>query len=157
MKPIGAIRLKVIPLTLKQANEYIEVYHRHHKKVQGHRFSIGSIDENKILHGVCVCGRPVARGCDQYFTLEVTRLATDGTPNICSKLYSSAAQIAKIMGFTKIQTYILEEEPGTSLLACGFFKEAETSGGSWDNNGTRKRRRDQPEGKKSRYVRYLNA
>lgn len=146
--------LKVLPLTLKQANELVASLHRHHKPAQGHRFSIGCEDENGV-HGAAICGRPVARGCDPYRTLEVVRLVTDGTPNACSILYATAARIAKDMGFHKIQTYILASEPGTSLKASGWVFAATTAGGNWNHSKANKgtRRIDQPMESKSRWER----
>ena len=35
--------MKVIPISLKQANDFVEKYHRHHNPVVGHKFSIGGI------------------------------------------------------------------------------------------------------------------
>lgn len=148
--------LRVVPLTLKQANALVKEWHRHHKPAQGHRFSIGLVDtSSKKFCGAAIVGRPVARAVNQYLVAEVTRLVTDGTRNACSKLYSAAAA-CKAMGFEKIQTYILQEELGTSLKASGWTFEAETAGGSW-NHGERKgkRRTDQPEGKKSRWSKRL--
>ena len=55
--------LKVVPLTLKELNAYVEEHHRHHKRVQGHRFSLG-VEQDGVLVGACSVGRPVARGCD---------------------------------------------------------------------------------------------
>lgn len=148
--------LSIVPLTLKQANDLVARLHRHHKPSQGHRFSIGCQDAAG-LHGAAICGRPVARGCDPYFTLEVTRLVTDGTKNACSILYAAAARIAREMGFKKAQTYILKEEEGVSLKAAGWEWEADTSGGDWNWSkayaGTR--RTDQPMGAKQRWVKYL--
>lgn len=34
-------RLRIFPATLKQANELVAAWHRHHKPARGHRFSIG--------------------------------------------------------------------------------------------------------------------
>jgi hypothetical protein len=34
--------LKVVPLTLDEANEFVLRHHRHHKKVAGHKFSLGA-------------------------------------------------------------------------------------------------------------------
>ena len=42
--------LRVVPLTLAQANELIGRLHRHHKPVQGHRFSIGVENGEPIEH-----------------------------------------------------------------------------------------------------------
>ncbi len=147
--------MKIIPLTLKQLNEYVEKHHRHHKKVQGHRFSLGLIDDNNKLIGACSVGRPVSRGCDPWLTAEVTRLVTDGTYNACSILYSAAARACKAMGFTKIQTYILEEELGTSLKASGWKFEEVVKGRAWvHTKGFRNN--DHPLGDKQRWSKILN-
>ena len=124
--------MRVIPLTLKQANALVDDLHRHHKPVRGHRFSLGLIDDDEILRGSVICGRPVARGCDPYLTLEVTRLVTDGTRNACSILYAAAARTAQAMGFDRIQTYTLETEDGASLRGSGWVEDGLTAGGQWD-------------------------
>jgi hypothetical protein len=147
--------LKVVPLTLKQANDLVTKWHRHHKPSRGHRFSIG-VEENGELVGAAICGRPVARAVDQYNVLEVSRLVTNGGKNACSKLYSAAARAAREMGFRKIQTYILSEEHGTSLTASGWEKVAETAGGDWTSSSKPNRRQDQPQGPKSRWEKELN-
>lgn len=82
--------LEVVPITLKEANAFVEQNHRHHGPTVGHKFSIGLSDGEKIV-GVAIVGRPVARHLDDGWTLEVNRLCTDGTRNasICvSTLYS---------------------------------------------------------------------
>lgn len=147
--------MKIVPLTLKQANELIAKLHRHHKPVVGHRFSIGAEKDGNLV-GAAVIGRPVARAVEQYRTAEVTRLVTDGTKNACSALYSAAARICKEMGFDKIQTYILETEPGTTLKASGWIFEAKTAGGDWNHSWRKGRRIDQPMVKKQRWGRILN-
>ena len=147
--------MHIRPLTLKQANAAISEWHRHHKPVQGHRFSIGCYDGERCV-GVCVVGRPVARMVEQYEVAEVTRLATDGSRNACSMLYAAAANACRAMGFVSIQTYTLPEEGGSSLRGAGWVCEGETGGGDWSNGGTRERRRDQPEQKKLRWRKALN-
>lgn len=54
------ISLRVIPLTLRQANAEVLAMHRHHKPVQGHRFSIGAMDGDRLC-GAAIVGRPVSR------------------------------------------------------------------------------------------------
>lgn len=49
--------LEVCPMTLREANAYVEQYHRHHGPVVGHKFSIGLSDGEKIV-GVAIVGRP---------------------------------------------------------------------------------------------------
>lgn len=75
--------LELVPITLKEANAFVERYHRHHKPVVGHKFSIAASDGEKIV-GVAIVGRPVSRYLDNGLTLEVNRLCTDGTRNACS-------------------------------------------------------------------------
>lgn len=129
----NAMKLTAVPLSFKEANAYIAEKHRHHMPVPRDKFRVGCENEDGKLVGVATVGNPVARTlCDGY-TLEVTRLCTDGTANVCSFLYSRCARIAKEMGYKKIITYILETEDGTSLKASGWHCEVEKcGGGSWN-------------------------
>jgi hypothetical protein len=146
--------VKIVPLELKDLNALVASLHRHHKPVQGHRFSIGCEHEGKIVGGVSV-GRPVARKTDQRKVLEVTRLVTDGTKNACSILYAAAARVGKELGYTKIQTFILDSETGTSLKAAGWKYDGESKGrDGWKTRP--ERRTDQPQCVKHRYVKQLS-
>jgi hypothetical protein len=130
-KPDNAIPLRVVPLELTEANATVAAWHRHHKPVQGHRFSLGVIDDADQIRGAVIIGRPVARLAGHpRQVLEVTRLVTDGSPNACSMLYAAAARAGKAMGFARIQTYILEEEEGVTLRAAGWVCEGVAGGGS---------------------------
>ena len=133
--------MNAVRVELSELNDFVALHHRHHKPVQGHRFSIGVECGGKLV-GVASVGRPVARNTDQKYVAEVTRLATDGNKNACSFLYGKAARIAKEMAFTKIQTFILPSESGASLKAAGWTCEGQTQQGSWNNRPNR--RTDQP-------------
>ena len=122
--------LQAIPLKQKQANEYVQIHHRHHGAVRGDIFRIGAECEGHLV-GVIMVGRPVSRMLDDGKTCEVLRCCTNGTPNACSFLYARAARVAKELGFCKIITYILDVEPGSSLKAAGWKKESNTKGHSW--------------------------
>ena len=122
--------LKAKPVTLKEANEFVKARHRHHKPTVGHRFSVGATLDGKLV-GVAIVGRPVARKTNQYYVAEVARLCTDRTPNACSFLYAKAASAAKSLGYWYIQTFILDEEPGTTLRAANWTLLGDTSGRSW--------------------------
>ena len=149
--------MRIVPLELKDLNALVASLHRHHKPVQGHRFSIGCEHEGKIVGGVSV-GRPTARMTDQRAVLEITRLVTDGTPNACSFLYGAAARVGKELGYQRIQTFILETEPGTSLRAAGWVMDDHKSGGGdWTRVSKPNRRQDQPQCPKHRYSKVLNA
>ena len=124
--------LIVRPIDLKAANAFVLKHHRHNGKVLVHRFSISVYDGDRIC-GVAICGNPSARRLDDGETIEVKRVCTDGTRNACSVLYGRCARIAKDMGFTKIITYITENEDGASLRASNFELVDDNCGGkSWD-------------------------
>jgi hypothetical protein len=117
----------IVPLTLKQANDFVTEHHRHNKKCQGHRFSIGCIRDNELV-GVAICGRPLSRRLDSQFVLEVLRVCIkDPAPkNACSYLYGRAWRIWQAMGGKKIITYTLASESGSSMKAVGWNKVSET-------------------------------
>lgn len=146
--------MRIVHIELKELNEFVGRHHRHHKPVRGHRFSIGLRDGDNLV-GVASIGRPVARGCNHLTTVEVTRLATDGTFNACSMLYGAAARAAKALGYERIQTYVLNSEPGTSLKASGWKFDGMTSGGDWTSKSKPIRRQDQPQCPKQRWIKEL--
>ncbi len=148
--------LRIVPLTLRQANALVSELHRHHKPARGHRFSLGTRSGEGPLVGAAIVGRPVARAYDPYLTAEVTRLVTDGTKNACSILYAACARAAREMGFRIIQTYILDTETGTSLVAAGWTCMGETRGDTWTRAARSNRRVDQPQCKKLRWEKVLN-
>lgn len=111
--------LEIVPMTLREANAFVEQNHRHHGPVAGHKFSIGLSDGEQIV-GVAIIGRPVSRHLDDGWTLEVNRLCTDGSRNACSMLYAAAWRAARAMGYKRLVTYILESENGASLRAAGW-------------------------------------
>ena len=125
----GSVNVIAVPMELKDAQNYINTYHRHHQAAHRDKFRIAAMDDGKIV-GVVQVGRPVSRVLDDGKTLEVLRLCTDGEKDVCSFLYSRAARIAKEMGYAKIITYILASEPGTSLKASGWHCEAVNVGGA---------------------------
>lgn len=148
--------MKIVHLELAEANALVARLHRHHKPVRGYRFAIGAEHAGRLV-GAAIVGRPVARHTDQRNTVEVTRLVTDGTANACSLLYGAAARAARELGYQRIQTFILESEPGTSLQATGWTFAGTTSGGSWAQGGRADRRTDQPTCPKKRYLKILAA
>jgi hypothetical protein len=145
--------LRLRPIHLKEAKDFIAKHHRHHGTPVGHKFSIG-VENGHGLAGVAVIGRPVARMADDGWTAEVTRLCTDGTPNTCSLLYGASARAAKALGYRKIITYILASEDGTSLRASGWQRDHFSKGGTW-SRPSRARDNDHPLEPKVRWVRQL--
>jgi hypothetical protein len=124
-------RLVIVPIFQKEAFDFVEKFHRHHKKPRGSVFQLGVSFCGRIV-GVSVVGRPVARFLQDGYTLEVIRLCTDGTENAPSMLYSASWRVARELGYRKLITYILGSETGISLKAAGWNVIGERGGGSWD-------------------------
>lgn len=123
--------LTITPVTLGEARALVDQIHRHHRAPQGGLFAIGAAAGDEVV-GVVIVGRPVARGNQDDYTCEVTRLAVkDDQPNACSILYAAAWRAARAMGYRRLITYTLTTEPGTSLRAVGFKCVGEVTGRSW--------------------------
>lgn len=128
------MNVEVRPIALKDANAFIEAYHRHHKRVQGHKFSVQACDTvTNEVYAVATVGRPVARGLDTGRALEVTRLcAREHAPkNTVSMLLGAIRRAAQALGYVSLYTYTLAEEHGASLKAAGWVQDAEVYGRSW--------------------------
>lgn len=124
-------RLQLVPITISDAHEFVRQHHRHHRPSVSGLFAVAAARGDAIV-GVAVIGRPVARGLQDGFTAEVTRLATDGTRNACSMLYGASWRAARALGYRRLVTYILATEPGTSLRAAGWKIVGAVKGRTWD-------------------------
>ena len=112
--------LRIVPVSLRDAREFVTEHHRHHDAPKGHKFSIGVAD-GRVLVGVIIVGRPIARTIDaEGTTLEVRRSATDGTRNANSMLYAAARRAAFALGYDRLITYTQDGESGASLRAAGY-------------------------------------
>ena len=128
-----------IPITLKDAWKFVNTHHRTHStKAAGGLFAIAAT-QNTYIGGVVIVGRPSSRVLDNGWTAEVTRCCTIGQKNMCSFLYGKAWQATKAMGYKKLITYVLDDEPGTSLKACGWKKVWLTKGRKWSSDKTVRR------------------
>lgn len=115
---------KIVPITLREASNFIKQHHRHNKPPRGWKFGCG-VMINGVLVGVATAGRPIARHFDDGFTLEINRTCTNGAKNANSMLYGAVWRAAKAMGYTKCITYTQLSESGSSLKAAGFVKVRE--------------------------------
>ncbi len=145
--------LYIVPMTLREANAFVDKYHRHHNGVVGCKFAIGVVDGSGDLHGVAICGRPVSRVLDNGRILEINRVCTDGWYNACSVLYGACCRVARAMGYEKVITYTLQSENGASLKASNFVCEGTAGGTCW--TGKRKSGKNIPHEMKKRWVKEL--
>lgn len=116
--------LHLVPVTFAEACQFVDAEHRHHRRPQGHKFSVG-VAQDGVLVGVAMVGRPVSRVLDDGLTLEVNRTCTDGTRNANSMLYGAATRAAFALGYLRVVTYTVHGESGSSLRAAGWSVVAE--------------------------------
>jgi len=121
-------------VTLTEAKAVVARWHRHNQAPQGGSglFAVGVADADELC-GVAIVGLPVARAYMDGKTCEVLRVATNGTYNACTMLYGAAMRAAKALGYARIFTYTLADEPGTSLRAAGWERDADLKARpTWD-------------------------
>lgn len=116
--------LRIIPIRLKLAKQFVFRHHRHHKESPaGWLFGCGLQDDDGALVGVAIAGRPEARALDSGAhipTIEVTRSCTTGTRNANSMLYGAIWRAAVALGYRRGVTYTQAGESGASLRAAGW-------------------------------------
>lgn len=123
------MKIEAVPMTLRQAREFITGWHRHNKAPQGGMYAVGA-SYNGELVGVAIVGRPVSRLLSDGKTLEVTRLCVvDHSPKgTCSFLYARCWKAVKALGWSKLITYTLQSESGASLRGAGWDLSATMPG-----------------------------
>lgn len=113
--------LHTVPISLRQAQQFIKVHHRHNRPPRGCKVCVGiQSDLHITLIGVLVIGRPIARAYQDGVTAEVTRTCVIDCKNANSFCYGVARKIVRLLGYRRLITYTREGESGTSLKAAGF-------------------------------------
>lgn len=119
---------------------FIAAHHRHHSPTVGAICYIGAARGEELV-GVAVVGRPVARGLQDGYTAEVTRLCTldsELARHAASMLYAASWRAARALGYRRLLTYTLHDETGVSLVAAGWRVVHEVKGRSWDTPSRRR-------------------
>lgn len=132
--------VSVVPITIPIANRYVTALHRHHAPIPGGFawFCIGAVVDGS-MRGVAIAGRPTNRNNDDGQTVEVLRVAVDGTPNASSALLGACGRTARALGASRCITYTLENESGSSLKAVGWTREADGIETWWHTGVSRTR------------------
>lgn len=111
----------LIPVTIREANAFVENFHRHNAPVQGARFALGASTADGLI-GVAIVGRPLARMLQDGLTAELLRTCTrpEAPRGAVSFLASRAWRAWQAMGGTRMVTYTLAEESGASMRGAGW-------------------------------------
>lgn len=124
--------MHITPITLREANDFIEQHHRHHGPVRGWLCGAAVSVAGDVV-GVAIAGRPSARHLQDGWTAEVTRCCVlpSAPKGACSKLYATLWRACRALGYCKIVTYTLPSESGASLRGAGWKVVHQTKAESW--------------------------
>lgn len=128
---MGGDEMTVRPISLNASRAWIAQTHRHLRRpVTGWLFGVEIVDDDGHRIGVAMAARPSARHLQDGLTVEVSRVAVvEGAHNACSFAYGALRRAARALGYTRVITYTLVAEPGTSLRAAGFVRDGIVRGG----------------------------
>ena len=123
--------LRVVPCSLRKANDFVEVYHRHNIRTarNGGKFAIAAAIGSEVV-GVAIVGNPLSATYMDGFTAEILRVCTaPSAPKNCNSLiYGACRRVWFGMGGSRIVTYTLTTESGISLRASGWRMTATIKG-----------------------------
>lgn len=125
--------LKSQPITLRSANDFVQLFHRHNGRTarDGGKFAVSAIHENKLV-GIAIVGNPISAtfmNKEIYGHMaEVLRTCTHpfAPKGTVGFLYGVCTRVCREMGYDKILTYTLEDESGASLRGVGWKEVAKT-------------------------------
>lgn len=116
-------RLVLVPVSLREANRFVEQFHRHSGRTarDGGKFAIGASDGDGLV-GVSIVGNPISATFMDGYTAEVLRVCTgpNAPKNTCSFLYGACWRAWRAMGGKRLVTYTLQTESGASLRGAGW-------------------------------------
>ncbi len=152
--------MRIVPLTLREANDFVEKWHRHSARTSndGGKYAIG-LEHDGAIVGCAIVGRPVARMLQVEGAAELLRLCTspDAPNGSASKLYARARRIWQLMGGTTIHTYTLKHESGASLRGAGIHgPAADVAQQQWTRPGRERAVREIYEVPKQRWTEQLS-
>ncbi len=129
--PLNTEVLRIVPCSLRKANDFVAVYHRHSKRTtrNGGKFAIAIARGHHVI-GIAIVGNPLSATYMNGVTAEVLRTCVlpDPPKNCNSLLYGTCRRIWFEMGGHKILTYTLTHESGASLRGAGWTLAAEIKG-----------------------------
>jgi len=118
------MKLYVVPINARQANDYVRAFHRHNRPVVRCICQLAVADDEGLIRGVAIIEVPKAMMLMDRWTAELSRTCTDGTRNANSMLYGAAWRAVRGLGYRRLVTYTQCAETGSSLRAAGWTRAA---------------------------------
>lgn len=113
--------LVIVPIRLSTARAFIAWTREEPLSPHEAIFAIGANTGTGVLVGVVMMGRPIANALDDGRTVQITDLATDGTPKAGAALLCAARWVALAMGYGRLIDCASGGRAGASVCsaACG--------------------------------------
>ena len=107
----------LVPVSLREANEFLEQHSRQYRPMRGCIFSVGCALDGKLV-GAAIVGfcREDARA------LQIDRIYTTGGRAAYGMLYGAAARAAQALGYWRIIAFLRSDRPDSALRAAGWAR-----------------------------------
>lgn len=109
--------MSLVPISLKEANEYLAKHIRQYRSMPGCKFTVGCALDGELV-GAAIVGR-----CrDDSQALQIDRIYTTGGRTAYGMLYGAAARAAQALGYWKIIAFLPVDRPDSALRAAGWTR-----------------------------------
>lgn len=130
--------IELRPLSVSGARRLMPTLHRRRPRIVGALFAT-SVYAGAELVGIACASEPKAPRSRGRAIVEISRVATNGARNGCSKLYGALCRAAASLGYVRAVTFTDPDESGVSLRAAGFRDDGLTREQHWDRPSSRAR------------------
>lgn len=109
----NGLSIHLIPVSFKDANDYLTRHNRDYRPASGYRFTIGCAMEERLI-GAIIAGR--CKG--DSLSVQVDGIYAAGGRAAYRMLYGAAARAAKAMGYHRIMAFLPMGEPDSGLRSA---------------------------------------
>ena len=107
----------LVPVSLREANEFLEQHSRQYRPMRGCIFSVGCALDGKLV------GAAIVGFCrEDAQALQIDRIYTTGGRAAYGMLYGAAARAAQALGYWKIIAFLPADRPDSALRAAGWVR-----------------------------------
>ena len=114
----------LVPLSLREANDFLAKYGRSYRPMRGCKFCVGCALDGKLA-GAVIAGRCREDGQ----TVQIDRVYATGGRTAYGMLYGAAARAAQALGYWRIIAFLPEGRPDSALRAAGWRRMEPADGG----------------------------
>ncbi len=107
----------LVPISLREANEFLEQHSSRHKPMRGCTFCVGCALDGKLV-GAAIVGR--CREDSQ--AVQIDRICATVGRAAYGMLYGAAARAAQALGYWRIIAFLRPDRPDSALRSAGWAR-----------------------------------